>query len=354
MELLLLIFVPVIIALVGLLIGNGKITLKEFLLQEAVILLIVVSGYFIARHANTRDVELWNGTIVNKAREKVSCSHSYSCRCRPVSCGKNCTTIHCDTCYEHFWDYDWNLYTSNQETITIDRVNRQGTKEPPRFSAAKIGDPTALTHTYTNYIKASPWTILKKQGLKERFSKHLPTYPVDTYDYHYVNRFLTPGINIKDAQAWNKQLMQLNAELGRKKKVNIIFIAVPTDDSSYIHALEEAWLGGKKNDLVVIMGVPEYPKISWVRTMSWSRAEELKIEIRDEIQKIGNMEQRNEIIKTVGNLVNEKFIKRPMSDFEYLNASARPPFWAMILLFITGTIFSIGLSILFYRNHPWD
>lgn len=354
MELLLLLFAPIIIALVGLILGKGRISLKEFLIQEAVIVLIIVSGYFMARYVNTRDVELWNGKIVNKAQEKVSCSHSYSCNCRPVSCGKNCTTTHCDTCYEHSWDYDWNLYTSNQETITIDRIDRRGTKEPPRFTKARIGDPTALDHSYTNYIKANQWTILRKQGLKEKFSKYLPSYPTDIYDYHYVSRFLTPGINMKDTKIWNDQLMQLNAELGKKKKVNIVLIAVPTVDSSYIHALEEAWLGGKKNDLVVIIGVPEYPKISWVRVMSWSRAEELKIEIRDKIQEIGDMNQRDAIVLTIGDLVNEKFVKRPMSDFEYLNASARPPFWAMIILFILGIASSIGLSIFFYHNHPWD
>lgn len=356
MELIFLLFIPVIIGLAGLVFGKGRITLKEFLIQEAVIVVLITAGFFIARQVNAYDKEIWSGKVVRKAQEKVSCEHSYSCNCIPVSCGKNCTTIVCRTCYDHSYDYDWNLYTSNEEKIKIKRIDRQGAKEPPRFAKAGIGDPTALSHEYTNYIKANPRTILKRDGFKEKYEKFIPPYPIQIYDYHYVDRFLTPGLAVIDALSWNGGLMKINAEVGKEKKVNVIIAAVPVADSAYIHALEEAWLGGKKNDLVLILGVPDFPKISWVRVMSWTRAEELKIELRGRIEKIGTMEKREEILKTVKDLIvqNNDVIRRPMADFEYLNASVRPPFWAMVLIFVLGVGSSIGLTIFFYKEDLFD
>ena len=31
------------------------------------------------------DVEVWNGQVLSKQHERVSCSHSYSCNCRVVT-----------------------------------------------------------------------------------------------------------------------------------------------------------------------------------------------------------------------------------------------------------------------------
>ena len=148
--------------------------------------------------------------------------------------------------------------------------------------------------------------------------------------------------------------MEINADLGKKKQVNIIFVVVPTADSAYLHAIEEGWLGGKKNDLVVIFGVTQYPEISWVRVMSWSRAEELKIALRDRLQEIGSLEKRDEIILTTKELTDKLFVRTKMAEFEYLMAGVRPPAWALITILVLGTLVSVGLTIYFYRKDPFE
>ena len=366
MELFLLLIVPLLIALGGFVASavskNRRylITFREFLCIVGVVCAVIVLGYFISRMASTHDNEVWNGRVVKKEQERVSCEHSYTCNCMTICSGsgsnESCTTV-CQTCYEHANDWDWALYTSNDERLEIDRIDRRGSKEPPRFTAAKKGDPTALVRSYTNYVKANPWSILRREGALEKFKSQIPAYPIDVRDYHYVDRFVNIGGKVPAAelQAWNRDLMEINADLGKKKQVNIVFVVTPTNDSSYIHALEEAWLGGKKNDLVVIFGVTEYPKIDWVRVMSWSRAEELKITLRDILQHdIGSLDKREAIISATKELTERYFVRTRMREFEYLMAGVRPPTWALVMLMIVGTGLSVGLTVYFWREDPFE
>lgn len=363
MELFLLLVIPLLIALGAFLWSALKqdrrylISLKEFLVIVGVVVALMFIGYFLSRYTATYDDELWNGRIVNKQQERVSCEHSYPCNPHPCNCDDkgNCSTCW-DTCYEHSNDWDWALYTSNSERIEINRVDRQGVNEPPRYAEAKKGDPTAVVHGYTNYIKANPWSIMRRSGAMEEFKNLMPSYPLNIYDYHYIDRFLSLGVPVPPniSPLWNRDLMEINADLGKKKQVNIIFVVVPTADSSYLHALEEGWLGGKKNDLVIIFGILRYPEINWVRVMSWTRAEEVKIGLRDSLQEIGSLEKRGEIIAKTKELVDKLFVRRPMADFEYLMAGVRPPTWALVTLFVIGIGVSAGLTVFFYREDPFE
>ncbi|MDP3998995.1 MAG: hypothetical protein Q8P76_00150 [bacterium] len=360
MEIALLLLLPILIALTGFIISAVKnnqrysITFKEFLALLGAVSAVVTIGYLISRYAGIYDEELWNGRIAKKQQERVSCSHSYPCN--PYPCGDSKHPSTCwHTCYEHTNDWDWALYSTNNERIEIARVDRRGSNEPPRFTRAQINDPTAVVHSCKNYIKANPWTLLRRQGMVEKFKNQIPSYPIKIYDYHYVNRLVdvTGKIPAHEAALWNQDLMDINATLGKKKEINIVLVVVPTSDSAYLHALEEAWLGGKKNDLVVILGVSAYPKIDWARAMSWTRAEELKIMLRDQLQQIGTLEKRTEIVKTVSVLADELFVRTKMSEFKYLMAGVRPPIWALAILFVIGTGLSIALTLYFWNNDPF-
>ncbi|MDP3800170.1 MAG: hypothetical protein Q8Q90_01980 [bacterium] len=348
--------VPIIIGLVGLTTSRGRITLKEFFAQQGVLLVVVLIGYFISRWTSTRDVEVWSGEIVKKEKDKVSCSHSYPCNPHSCNCDKNGCDTCWDTCYDHNYDWDWNIFTSNKEdgVINIERIDSQGNKEPPRWTQAKIGDPTAQTHSFTNYIKANPGSILRRTGAAELYKGYIPKYPNQIYDYYYCDRFLVVGdIGIPDIKEWNRQLSEINAELGAKKKMNIVAVAVALNEPEYAYALEEVWIGGKKNDLIIVMGIPNYPKIEWVSIFSWSIAEDLKVELRDAIIKIGTMERREEIGKIIYQMTDDKFIHRDMDDFKYLMAGVQPGTTGTIIMFILGTLLSVGMTFYFRACDPF-
>jgi hypothetical protein len=355
MGLLALLFVPLFVGLCFYIYsvitgGRYQITWKEFLIQVAVVSILMTGGYFAARYQATSDTEIWNAQVESKDHQRVSCSHSYPCNCRPVSCGKNCTTVHCDTCYEHLYDVSWYVYTTAKESFEIDRVNRQGTDEPPRWTAVRLGDPTALPHSYTNYIKANPWSLLNKTDEGTQFA--LPPYPLSLYDYHYVDRFVHTEL-FHNALEWNHDLQLLNSSLGVDKQVNIV-IVVTKESESFSHALQNAWLGGKKNDLIVVIGSKDGHNIDWARVVSWSHSEVLKVEVRDALIDIGNLDDRAAIITMLNEQIKRGFVRMDMEDYKYLMAGMEPSETVMWILLVVGMLISTGLSWLFYQQDIFD
>jgi hypothetical protein len=260
----------------------------------------------------------------------------------------------CDTCYDHDYDYDWNLTTNINRTITIDRIDRQGVDMPPRWGKAFVNEPVAIETTFENFIKANPKTVLTRMGNKEIKGVYVPAPPVQTYDYYRVNRYLTVGFADPHGQEWLWLLNNLNATYGPTKQVNVVVVAVKTDNPNYEYLLEEKWLGGKKNDLILLLGVPEPPKIAWAKVISWSKSEDLKVELRDTILELGTLDRRDDIIKATEEQIKTNWHRRHMKDFEYLMAGLQPSTGATIALFIIGTLLSLGLAIFFWREDPFD
>lgn len=303
------------------------------------------------------DIEILNGYVTGKQSRKVSCEHSYDCNCKTVrSCsgsGKNrsCSSSRvCDTCYDHSYDVDWEVHTSIN-SFNISRVNRQGTTEPQRFTKVAVGDPVSTTHHYTNWVKAAPDSLfshIKTTVHSPNLLAMIPSYPASVYDYHYVDRVISYGVPVVDIKQWNLDLAKVNAVLGASKQVNIIVLMVKTTDPTYEYALRDAWLGGKKNDVIVIFGVTEYPTISWVRVMSWTDKQILKVELRDDLIEIGTLQDRGVVLKSISDNVKKSFKRKEMRDFEYLQDEIVPPDWliaVLVLLIIGGNI-----GVVFYRR----
>jgi hypothetical protein len=246
--LILLFLVPVAFAVIAFL-ATDRICWREFLCVLGAVLVVNTAGYFLSFVGATRDVELLNGEVTSKNREKVSCEHSYQCNCRQTCTGtpphQTCHQT-CDTCYEHSHDYDWVVHTTVSD-VEINRVDRQGVSEPPRFTAVVIGEPITIENGYTNYIKAAPGSVLRMEGVAKDFPGLLPSYP-RVYDYYRVNP--TMGVRVAIPQQLVDQVRKFNADFGPAKQVNFMVVAVASPNPGYLHALEEAWLGGKKNDLI--------------------------------------------------------------------------------------------------------
>ncbi len=353
MLLLALLLVPVLVGLGGLVLGKGLITKKEFLVQEAVVVVLIGIGYLIALHAQTADTEIWNGVIAKKWRGTGSCCHSYPCNPHPCGCdkdGRNCSTCY-DTCYEHSSDVTWNAVTSNGETAFSDTCNRPGSSPPARWSAITVGEPSAIEHGYVNYIKGNPDTILRRTGAAEKFKGKVPEYP-RVYDHYRANRFIAAGAAVADLGRLNARLSEINGRLGPARQVNVIVIVTDVGDPAYVEGLRESWLGGKKNDLVVAVGVPSSGAIAWAGVVSWTKNEEVKIAIRDRLITMPSFDG-DAVLDVVDEEVRTKFVRRPMADFEYLSATLEPPTWACWLIFVLGTLLSLGLSIYFWREDPF-
>lgn len=328
---------PLVVPWVSKVFFPHEIQLHEIAMSVAVGCVITTIVYFVSLNAQTHDVEIWNGEVLSKSQEQVSCSHSYSCNCRTDSKGH--TT--CDTCYEHSHDYDWMVYT-NVGNIEIDRVDRQGEDEPPRWRQVKIGEPVAKEHNFTNYVKAVPESLFHQHDVN-KFVNLIPPYPSSVHDYYKLRRTITMGVNVPDLLKWDEDLAQALKALGPSKQANIIVLFVNTNDQSYIHALEGKWIGGKKNDIIVVVGTTQYPKIDWVAVSSWTDAQLFKVQLRDDLYAHGIID-RTAFVKTIYAHTAKSFKRKSMKDFKYLEQRIEPPTWALVLGAIAGVLVSFVVS----------
>lgn len=358
MAFLILFAIPVFIAFGFFIVGGRNITWQEFLAQVGLQAIVAGASVGIMYWADTTDTEVWSGVVTSKAREIVSCSHSYSCNCRTVcsSSGKStsCSTV-CDTCYEHSYDVSWAYYTTDDGRGTISRVDRQGLSQPARWTQVQIGEPSASTHTFTNYIKAAPDTLFRSQGLVEQYLKLLPNYPGQVYDYYKLNRLVTVGVSVPNINVWNNALQQLNAQLGSKKQVNMVVVLVKGQPREYFGALQQHWLGGKKNDAVLVVDIDTNGAIDWVEVMAWTDHPEFKIKLRDATADLSKLDLNNpnQLLNIFSSYVDSFYVRKHMKDFQYLTSSITPTTTEWIVSIIIGILSSVGLGVFFYKNDIW-
>ena len=301
--------------------------------------------------AQTKDIEIWNGEVLSKASQHVSCSHSYSCNCHKTcdKDGNNCTES-CDTCYEHSYDVDWNVFT-NIGNFTIDRVDRQGVHEPPRWSQVQRGQPVSLEKYYDNYVQAVEHSLYTRKpgdfpGLPE-----VPKYP-HVYDYHYIDRVFAVGTPLPDKALWNADLADMLRDLGPRKEANAIVLIVKTPDPAYRYKVESAWEGGNKNDVVVFIGVDDAHHILWADVMTWALNkgnEMFQVELRDHLLNLKTLDRAN-VLREINNGISNSFNRPHMADFAYLKSAIKPPLWAVILCFFVCFGLSFGLTAYFNKH----
>jgi hypothetical protein len=350
----LLMLVPTAIAIVVLFKFKGTIKLWEFFASIAVVALFVGIGIFISYKGRILDTEVWNGQVTGKERTEVSCRHSYECNCyytSETSCsgtGRNrsCSTTnvkHCSTCYLHPYDVDWDINASTGESVSIGTLDSQGLRMPPRWASAYVGEPYSSEHTFDNYIKVNPDSVLLgSKGDIKRFGNLIPPYPDKIYDYYRHDPVVNMGVPV-DTGVFNWLIREVNKKLGPSKQVNVILLLIPTDDPAYMYALKDAWLGGKKNDVDVVIGSTDGHTINFADVMSWSTNKALGVDLKNRIQDIGTLDKRDEIQRVIFSSVQSEFVRMRMRDMHWLMRSFQPSGTTMVILFILAILLETGL-----------
>jgi hypothetical protein len=385
MIFLLLVSPPLLVSLIILLFSKGKITWIEFGAHFASIVLVAIIGLYVIAYSVTADTELLNGSVTGKTSEHVSCSHSYQCNPHPVttwvdediayhlgdahllpigsrssysssrsSSSRNYssrssakqshrvakTVIEYDTCYRHPYDVSWYITTSLRDTLEVDRVDSQGVIIPERWKQAYVGEPASKEHLYTNYIQANPDSVLLhfSEGSQE-LQKLVPEYS-RVYDMYRVHHFLNVGVNVPNYNDWDQAINRINANLGEGKQVNIMMIVVGTADPSFEYALHHKWVGGKKNDAIIIVGAPQYPKIDWVRIVSWTPNKDYIVQLRDRILDIGTMDKQSEIVQAITAETATRFERMHMKKYQYLMMAYEPSTTAVLVMFLINCVIS--------------
>lgn len=351
--LMLLLLLPLAIPFITKWMFHYTITWKEMIAQTLIPVVLVFCVYQLGKYGQMSDVEIWNGEVVSKHRDHGTYLRSYSCHCTTNSDGNR----RCQICYERHYTVDWYLETTVGRIglAYLDRTSRSvySAPDPEQYVRAYEGEACSVERSYVNYIKAVPESIFNfaQADTFDSFAPLIPQYP-RVHDYYKINRVLDIGVNIPNIDQLNEHLSNHLRTIGHSKQANIIVIFVNTPNQMYRHALEKAWLGGKKNDIIVMIGTSNYPNIDWVDTITLGHNEGnslLTVEMRDNIMALNTLEDGIRVIDVIADTVVQRFDRKPMEDYAYLKDEIEPPTWIIIFAFILGVGGSIGLSILFHR-----
>lgn len=339
---------------------------EEVGVQAGVTTLVIAGLFFAAGHSQTADNLIANGIVTKLEPRQQSCprgwrnsrdSHCTEYRTRSRKVGESCSTINgtrtCTPIYttDYKYIYDWERryfvfadYEApfNDQRYEVARVDRQGVNTPPRFAETEIGDPTAMSVGYTNYIKGASSSLFAEEAPGEEV---VLAYPNIRQQWR-TNRVLTFGFEFdsNEWRAWNEDVMQLNTDL-RETGGNVV-IALAGRDRHFAEMLARAWEAHNINDVVVAIGT-DGTDIDWVDVRSWSGNSLVEIEIRDGIMDLGTLDRAaiNAIIADA----MEHFELKSMDEFEYLADDIVPPTWVMVLAGIILVIVTPAITYLFHR-----
>lgn len=319
---------------------------------------IFAGGLYGSRVSATADTELLNGEITDKTRAHGSYQRPYDCNCRQVrSCsgsGKNrscSTSTKCDTCYEPRYTVKWTAI-STVGNFTIDSLDRgsssvYATPDPHRYTIIEKGEPACVQHSYTNYIRGVPDSILRPAAaeVKAKYAGKIPEYPINTFDFYRANRLVTAGLAVPDAALWNKNISIASSYLGPRKQTNIVVVLTSYSDD-FFFALQDAWVNGKKNDIVVVIGQSKYgEKADWVRIMALTESDLLQVKLRDAILDLESINPAS-VVSATQDIALKHYQRKSMRDFKFLEDQIDPPTW-VIASSLGGVVLAYLLAFIF-------
>lgn len=338
-HLFVLLLIPVLVLGAAFLILKGSITGKEFALAIGVSLITLLIGWQLAKWGALRSDEHLNGRITKKVDGTQHCCHCHDvCDARDKD-GK-CTSSH-EVC-SHSIDYNWSLETSVGE---IDIEDCSGSDDPPSiWRNASVGDPVSVNHGYDNYLLADPDSLFVHETMG-KFTGAIPSYP-EVYNKFKVDHAISQGVSVPIG--WQEELREINADLGAPNQVDVAVLLTNIADPTYAQAVEAQWLYGPKNSITIVMGVAGND-IAWVRVITFSRVELLKVRLRDQLQQM-KLNDPN-VMKVIRREIQNGFHRTAMADFEYLARTAKPKGWWLFGLYLFEIAVSIGLV---YWTHTKD
>jgi len=377
-------FVAFVFGIIRKLTKPKKFTWLELPIQLLVSFIVIVALYaiFFSTSANLTDREIWNGYVEQaEYYEEWTELETYTEQVQTGTDSKgNATYTTVTKTRNVYHGPEWRIVTTagnfgTRKKIYKNYLNYFGgerKKNLLRANQISIGDgdmfyiqlpknslPASQEHSYVNYLKASN-SVRKVSGFISTYKDFLLPYPrlyARQFGEIEIDRVLNVGVNL--SKGWSdvvdKKLDLALTYLGAQKQANILVYLMNTADQQAVYALEEFWVKGKKNDIIIVIGSTNFPKINFVHIMAWTKIEEFKIELRNKLLNLGTLSDGNAVAQAIINQVakapeNGGFERMPMADLEYLIAEIELPLWCQILIVLIGGFASWITSFFLIRN----
>lgn len=335
---------------------HHQINWKEWLAQLGIVLvstgiclLLLYAGAF----SRLGDFNILNGYVTEKEGVHVTCEHEHKCgeTCRTVtstdSKGHKSSRRVCEPkyCKDHSYDIDWDVRTT-LGTYTIDRVDRRGLEEPPRWSEVEVGEPVARSQYTQNYMLIDVNRFVTDPNIYAKYVGSLPGYPPVT-DYWHFNRVLDDSGRDNDSiNIWlNNQLRKDGAE----KQLNVILV-VTKNDPDYYYALMQYWQGARKNDVILFYGVDAEDKVQWSKAIAFADGQNNQIMLKELESMTIEESFTDQLVQQQYKLIVEKFNRVPNAEFSYMATAYAPPVWWVVVLVLVNLLCTAGMSYVFIKD----
>jgi len=369
--------VPIVVALY-LTITHREYILKEFGLQLLATLTYVIAAYMLLFGTTTdlMDTEYWNGSVTKfeyyeEWTELVHYTESYSCGTSksPRTCTRQKTR------HDYHAPY-WQLSTSNNETVHITKsdfrnaANKFGKKEVDIYHSGQesLGDgdmyvsypnvflPTAVPHTFTNFVTAAKNTVIKQEITQTDIDYAVKNGILKNYPLTYDDAMGVPNIKrVIDTTniVGNTYLIELNniaARVGKDKQANpIIFIT--HSDRNFKSLLDAYWKKAKKNDIVLVLGVDNNGNINWSDSLAWTNNTDFTVEIGNGFEGLNLKSDRSKVLSRFEIVIRNHYIRKPMEEFSYLKENITLEWYWQLLILLGNIVMSFFITRYFLNNY---
>lgn len=365
-----------------------EFTWTERILQVLITILSTFSiyGIFLFTAGDLHDTEVWNGTVKSSSYYEGWTERVETTVCADSNKDGSCKRYETKVSYVDHQPY-WQIHTTNGEDIHIKAENYRNLRrhfgnEKFEFiihpNQSSVGDgnayhtewngseqlaiPTAVEHPYVNYLKAAKNSILYPSLASETgYEELLLSYPrVQSSNWGEIelNRVMVAGSRVPQEwiKALDQQLDMIASKLGHAKQMNVLVYVVNTKDRAFLYALESHWTKGKKNDVIVIIGVTDFPKVEWASVMAWTENELFKVQLRDRIEGLKDIQEATVVSNVIADQIGKTpsdggFERMPMKKLEYLIYDIKVPFWTILVVTIIVLIISISTSCIMENNN---
>jgi hypothetical protein len=334
----------VFIAATSLFVRRQVYTRKRAAIQffATITLLSAIAWVQMVRYYN--DSEVISGTVTGKATERAECEHKGA----------------------HKYDIDWAVYFSTGEHVRIKREDLAGYSAPLRWHMTAVGEPASFLQHYANHIKGYPEQLFRydDKAVVAKYAKYLPEYPRTIYDYYRVRRFVPVNYQVPNLKKnplahakwlawiseWNDLISQLNGYIGSDKSANVIVVLVQNLPKDFASALRTHWRDGKKNDIVVTIGVDGEYRIAWASVVAYAQDPNFVKILRNAIQNHKKAEAEK-IVETITETVKKSFKRRIYTEIEYIAMTMIPSKTLFVLTMFMNILLN-GLMVRYYMGQP--
>lgn len=372
-------FVPCLIGL-GLYLYSHSVHIAEWAIGSVVAFIMAGTAHLIIFNADLMDRETWSGQIIT-VRQYSAWQEYYEYAVyrtevrhgtRSVSDGKGGSRTESYTytveVFDHWeptsrWHKEhWVAFSNIDTQYPISKHDYALMANAFGGDHAEPGDRKTFEHN-SRMMGGDPndWVANNRTGVifpvtkSVLFANRLKKNSGTLYDMAEVPKDLVPELFVypKNENPWKSERLlgkaaekisilkwdQMNARLGPTKQVNLVLVDFADKDSSYAEYQRALWRGGKKNDLILMVGD------SWSRVYGWTEEEMVKRSIEEILI---NNPLNDEIIPLIEEQVRLHYKLVPWKKFDYIPTQPTALHIIIYLIFVTAT--QIGIYLYFHNN----